>query len=104
MNIFSSFFNRFMRNNGRSSSHRINYDDKTTIKVKIMNNALCGMEVEYAGHLYRLNVPKRLYNAYKKSLKKDKANKELTAMDKTRLYGYFNPKYHAACYPRKHVR
>lgn len=103
MNIFGGIFNRFMGNNGRSSGHRINYDDKTPVKVQIMNNALCGMEVECASYFYRLRVPKRLYNAYKKSLKKDKANKELTAMDKTRLYGYLNPKYHAAEYPRKRV-
>lgn len=103
MNIFGGLFNRFMGNNGRNSGHRINYDNKTPIKVQIMNKALCCIEVECAGYLYRLNVPKRLYNAYKKSLKKDKANKKLTAMDKTRLYGYLNPKYHVAEYPRKRV-
>mgnify|MGYP006964858817 CR=1 FL=1 len=59
-----------MGNNGRSGGHKINYDDKTPIKVQIMNNALCGMEVECARYFYRLRVPKRLYNAYKKSLKK----------------------------------
>lgn len=103
MNIFGGLFNRFMGNNDRSGGHRINYDDKTPIKVQIMDNTLCGMKVECAGYLYRLRVPKRLYNAYKKSLKKDKANKELTAMDKIRLYGYLNPKYHIAEYPRKRV-
>ena len=103
MNIFGSIFNRFMGNNGRNGGHRINYDNKTSIKVQIMNNTLCSMEIECAGYLYKLKVPKRLYNAYKKVFEKDKANKELTAMDKTRLYGYLNPKYHTAEYPRKRV-
>lgn len=30
-------------------------------------------------------------------------HKELTPMERTRLYGYLNPKYHVADYPRKRV-
>lgn len=30
-------------------------------------------------------------------------HKELTPMERTRLYGYLNPKYHFANYPRKRV-
>ena len=101
MNIFGGLFDRFIRNNGKSDNHRINYHDKTSIKVQIMSNAHCGMVVKCAGYYYKLAVPKRLYHTYKESLKQKEDNKELTAMDKTRLYGYLNPKYHSAEYPRK---
>lgn len=103
MNIFGGLFNRFMGNNGKSGNHRINYNNKTPIKIQIMDNALCGMKVECAGYIYGLKVPKRLYRVYKEYLRRKQTKQELTAMDKTWLYGYLNPKYHTANYPRKRV-
>lgn len=69
-----------------------------------MNKALTGMNVECAGRVYRLLVPKRIYKkyiVYKEYVDNKKKADELTPMERTHLYGYLNPKYHAAIYPRK---
>lgn len=53
--------------------------------------------------VYRLLVPKRLYKKYADAQHRVDKHKELTPMERTRLYGYLNPKYHFADYPRKRV-
>lgn len=56
MDIFKGLFRNFFRSNqpGR------NYEDKTPYKIQVMRKALTGMNVECAGGVYRLLVPKRL--------------------------------------------
>lgn len=61
-----------------------------------MRISLVGMPIECGNSMYRLLVPKRLYAHYKEAMKRAKKNKELSAMDKTRIDGYLNPKYHYA--------
>jgi hypothetical protein len=58
MDIFKGLFRNFFRSNqpGR------NYEDKTPYKIQVIRKALTGMNVECAGGVYRLLVPKRLYN------------------------------------------
>ena len=99
MDIFKGLFRNFFRSNqpGR------NYEDKTPYKIQVMHKALTGMNVECAGRVYRLLVPKRLYKKYADAQHRVDKHKELTPMEITRLYGYLNPKYHVADYPRKRV-
>lgn len=56
MDIFKGLFRNFFRSNqpGR------NYEDKTPYKIQVMRKALTGMNVECAGGVYRLLVPKVL--------------------------------------------
>lgn len=54
--------------------------------------------------LYIRRVPKRLYKEYKKAVEREAEGKKLSAMEKTRLYGYLNPIYRAATSIRKHIR
>ena len=54
--------------------------------------------------LYIRRVPKRLYKEYKKAVEREAEGKKLSAMEKTRLYGYLNPIYCAATSLRKHIR
>lgn len=56
MDIFRNFF--------RSNQPGRNYKDKTPYKIQVMRKALTGMNVECAGRVYRLLVPKRLYKKY----------------------------------------
>lgn len=104
MNIFGNLFNRYIGNNGRNSGHRINYDDKTSIKVQIMNNALYGVNSTFGSYIYRILVSKKLYAKYNEANKHELQNKELNALEKTCLYGYLNPKYHFANQPSKRIR
>lgn len=97
MNIFKGLFINFFTSNQKDR----NYEDKTPYKVQVMRKGLIGMNVECAGRVYRLLVPKRLYKKYADAQNKVDRHKELTPMERTRLYGYLNPKYHAATYPRK---
>lgn len=102
MDIFKGLFRNFFRSNqpGR------NYNNKTPYKVQVMLKGFTGMNVECAGRVYRLLVPKRLYDTYavyKEHVDNKKKIDELTPMERTHLYGYLNPKYHAANYPRKRV-
>lgn len=48
----------------RSNQPGRNYEDKTPYKIQVMCKALTGMNVECAGKVYRLLVPKRLYKKY----------------------------------------
>lgn len=99
MNIFKGLSRNFFTSNQKGR----NYEDKTPYKVKVMRKSLIGMNVECAGIVYRLLVPKRLYKKYADAQNKVDRHKELTPMERTRLYGYLNPKYHFADYPRKRV-
>lgn len=97
MNIFNKLFNGFTK----SSQPGRNYEDKSPYKVQVMNKSLIGMNVECAGRVYRLLVPKRIYKKYADAQDRADKHKELTPMEKTYLYGYLNPKYHVATYPCK---
>lgn len=99
MNIFKGLFRNFFTSNQKGR----NYEDKAPYKVQVMRKGLIGMNVECAGRVYRLLVPKRLYKKYADAQNKVDRHKELTPMERTRLYGYLNPKYHVANYPRKRV-
>lgn len=97
MDIFKGIFKNFFRN----SQPGRNYEDKTPYKIQVMNKALTGMNVECAGGVYRLLVPKCLYKKYVEAQDRADKYKELTPIERTRLYGYLNSKYHAAIYPCK---
>lgn len=99
MDIFKGLFRNFFRSNqpGR------NYKDKAPYKVQVMRRGFTYMNVECAGRVYSLLVPKRLYKKYADAQDRLDRHKELTPMERTRLYGYLNPKYHFADYPRKRV-
>lgn len=102
MNIFGGLFNKFF-GNSRNRDSRVNESDRTPVKVQIMRHALVGMPIECGNSMYRLFVPKRLYVPYKEAMKRAEKNKKLSAMDKTRIDGYLNPKYHYAEYPCKRI-
>ena len=109
MNIFGSLFNNFFGNR-RNRDYHVNASDRTPAKVQIMRHSLVGIRVnlvgipiKYSNYKYRLLVPKRLYAPYKEAMKRAEKNKKLSAMDKTRIDGYLNPKYHYAEYPYKRV-
>ena len=73
---------------------------KNNAALCYMNNAvLCCMNNVYGD----VKVPIRFYKPYEKVLKKELDGKELTKQEKTILYGYMNPLYHAATSPRKRV-
>lgn len=102
MNIFGSLFNKFFSNSGNRNSY-VNASDRTPAKVQIMRHSLVGIPIKYSNYKYRLLVPKRLYAPYKEAMKQAEKNKKLSAMEKTRIDGYLNPKYHYAEYPCKRV-
>lgn len=102
MNIFGSLFNKFFGNSRNRNSY-VNASDRTPAKVQIMRHSLVGMSIKYGNSMYRLFVPKRLYAPYKEAMKRARKNKELSAMDKTRIYGYLNPEYHYAEYSYKRI-
>ena len=88
MNIFGNLFNNFFYN--RNKSH-------------ITKSSLVSMQITCDNFIYNLFVPKRLYTPYKEAIKRAEKNKKLSAMDKTRIDGYLNPKYHFAVYLRKRI-
>ena len=88
MNIFGNLFNNFFYN--RNKSH-------------ITKDSLVGMQIACDNFIYNPFVPNRLYTPYKEAIKRAEKNKKLSAMDKTRIDGYLNPKYHFATYPRKRI-
>lgn len=109
MNIFGNLFNNFFGNSRNRDSH-VNASDRTPAKVQIMRHSLVGIRVnlvgipiKYSNYKYRLLVPKRLYAPYKEAMKRAEKNKKLSAMDKTRIDGYLNPKYHYAEYSCKRI-
>lgn len=95
MSIFNNLFGYNLTNNNV---------DKTPAKVKVMLKSLCGMNIIYGSNIYKILVPKRLVKKYNKAVERLKNGENLTPMDKTRIYGYLNPKYHAATNPRKRIR
>lgn len=100
MNLFGGIFNRFLNN----EDVRINYSNKLSFKIQIMNNALYGVNSTFGSYIYRILVPKKLYARYNEANKHKLQNKELNALEKTCLYGYLNPKYHFANQPSKRIR
>ena len=95
MNILTRLFRSFM---GTNKLPQLFYNDEKS-KLQKNNAALCGMNIAY-GHI---KVPIRFYKPYEKALKKELDGKELTKQEKTILYGYMNPLYHAATSSRKRV-
>ena len=88
MNIFGNLFNNFFYNRNKSY---------------ITKSSLVGMQITCDNFIYNLFVAKRLYAPYKEAIKRAEKNKKLSAMDKTRIDGYLNPKYHFATYLRKRI-
>ena len=77
---------------------QLSYNDEKP-KLQKNNAALRYMNTAYGN----IKVPIRFYKPYEKALKKELDGKELTKQEKTILYGYMNPLYHAATSPRKRV-
>ena len=72
-------------------------------KLQKMYNALQGANVVVGSFVYRTLVPKRFQHAYEEAKQREDNNEKLSAMDKTYLYGYLNPRYHTAVQIRKHI-
>lgn len=89
MNIFGNLFSKFFSNKNKNNCTR---------------KSLVGIQIACSNFIYHLFVPNRLYVPYKEAIKRAEKNKKLSAMDKTRIDGYLNPKYHFAVYPRKRIR
>lgn len=81
-----------------------NYEDKTPYKIQVMRDALCTVPVGVGNGLYGLKASKRLYDKYIEAYRKSAKGLELTPSEKTHLYGYLNPRYRFAEYPKKHIR
>lgn len=73
-------------------------------KQQKMYNALLFYSAVIGSRLYVLRVPKRLYEKHKKAVEREAKGKKLSAMEKTRLYGYLNPIYRAATSLKKRIR
>ena len=78
--------------------------DKTPYKIKVMNRSLSYFDIEAGNRFCRIKVPKYLHEKYIKALHKKAKSLELTSSEKTHLYGYLNPGYRFATYPKKHIR
>lgn len=72
-------------------------------KEQKMYDALEGINAVINGCVYHLLAPKRLVRAFEKAKEREDKGNKLTAMERTRIYGYLNPRYRAACYPRKRI-
>lgn len=104
MNIFNKLFASLMMGGAScyyNNRKPYNHNDKTPYDVQVQYKTLVGMPVYYGNRLYIMLVPKRLHKLYMDAKRKAIKGKELTPMEKTRLYGYLNPAYHAACESRK---
>lgn len=95
MSIFNNLFGYNLTNNNV---------DKTPAKVKVMLKSLCGMNIIHGSNIYKMLVPKRFYKSYIAATYNKVGNDIITPMEHTRIYGYLNPKYHAATSPRKRIR
>lgn len=73
-------------------------------KQQKMYDALEGVSTVIGSYIYRLIVPKRLQRSFEQAREREYDGKELSAIEKTRLYGYLNPKYRAATSTRKRIR
>lgn len=74
-----------------------------SVKQQKMYDALMVMVVCIGFNFYCFRVPKNLYKEYKKAAERKASGKKLSAMEKTRLYGYLNPRYRAATSPKKRI-
>ncbi len=90
-------------NYNRINEYHLNIEDKTPVKVQIQRKALCNMFTRFGYTIHEAVVPKRLYKKYAEAFAKNEKGEKLTAMERTRLFGYMNPIYHSAIYPKKHV-
>lgn len=96
MSIFNNLF-------GVNSVKNVSVN-KTPIKIKVMLKALDPYIIVNGNSIYRILVPKRLVKKYNKAVERLENGENLTPMDKTRIFGYLNPEYHAATSPRKRIR
>lgn len=69
-----------------------------------MHDSLQGIYVVIGSSIYHNLAPKRLVRVHEKAKERESESKQLTAMEKTRLYGYLNPRYRAATSPKKCIR
>ena len=74
------------------------------VKQQKMYGALQGVDTVINGYVYRILVPKRFQRPFEEANEREADGKELSAIEKTRLYGYLNPKYRAATSTRKRIR
>lgn len=72
-------------------------------KLQKMYDSLQGIYVVIGSSIYRNLAPKCLVRAHEKAKERESEGKQLTAMEKTRLYGYLNPRYRAATSPKKRI-
>ena len=100
MGIFGKLFSLIGGKNTISN----NNEDKTPYKIKIINKSLSWFTREIGNRFYRIKVPKYLHEKYIEVSSKRNRNLELTPSEKTHLYGYLNPRYRFATYPKKHIR
>ena len=100
MGIFEKLFGLIGGKNTISN----NNEDKTPYKIKVMNRSLSWFDIEAGNRLCRVKVPKYLDEKYIEALRKKAKSLELTSSEKTHLYGYLNPGYRFATYPKKHIR
>ena len=95
MSILSRFIKSLI---GTNKLPQLSYNNE---KPKLQKN---NAALRYMNNVYgTVKVPIRFYKPYEKALKKELDGKELTKQEKTILYGYMNPLYHATTSPRKHV-
>lgn len=87
---------------GKKSSR--NYEDKTPYKIQVMNKSLSSFDIEAGNRFCRVKVPIRIHKKYIEALRKKAKRLELTSSEKNYLYGYLNPGYRFATYPKKHIR
>ena len=99
MGIFGKLFG-FM--NGKKGSR--NYEDKTPYKIQIMNKSLSSFDIEAGNRFCKVKVPIHIHKKYIEALHKNAIGLELTSSEKNYLYGYLNPGYRFATYPKKHIR
>lgn len=71
-------------------------------QIKKMYDALQSIDTVIGCFIYRISVPKRFQRLYEEAKEREDNNKKLSTMDKTRLYGYLNPRYHSAINIGKH--
>lgn len=100
MGIFGKLFGLISGKNTISNSN----EDKTPHKIKVMNRSLSWFICEIGNRVYKIKVPKYLHEKYIEASSKRNRNLELTPSEKTHFYGYLNPGYRFATYPKKHIR
>lgn len=100
MGIFGKLFSLI----GSKNTINNNNEDKTPYKIKVMNRSLSWFDCGIGNRWCRIKVPKHFHEKYMEAFRKRLKDLELTPSEKTHLYGYLNPRYRFATYPKKHIR